>query len=85
VRRWLLVAGLGVAVLMGLFPPWLYTVDAPGFTSSDPAGYSFIAAPPSRRFSRPIDGVRFDVTRLLVQWTLVAGGLGATLLLVQRR
>jgi hypothetical protein len=58
--------GVGFIVLMGLIPPWQYQ-------SSNPAGYGLMFSPPPGVHS-------VDITRLLIQWALVAIVSGALIL-----
>ena len=77
-QRGMILAGIAVIVLMGLFPPWTYTFKASGIYSEESAGYSFIAFPPSRKRERPAHGVKIDMSRLLLQWgvTIASSGFG---------
>jgi len=63
---------------MGLFPPWKYTFNSSMGHSEEPAGYAFIAFPPSRRVNNAMNGVEIDATRLLIQWAMaiLASGFG---------
>ena len=45
-RRAILLTGIVLFVLMGMFPPWKETFQASGAFSENPKGYAFIAAPP---------------------------------------
>jgi hypothetical protein len=80
-QRIVILAGLGAIVLMGAFPPWVYTFlgDGGGF-SEESAGYHFVASPPGKQKPYPAFGVRLDVARLLVQWAIVAAITGIGLL-----
>ena len=80
----ILVAGLLVMVLMGLYPPWIYQ-DSSG--KQIPMGYSFIWAPPEEKIDKKgnIFGFKFDIEmstmrgnsldiwKLLVQEAMAAG------------
>jgi len=75
--------GIIVVVLMGLYPPWQYNghIVERNVNVVVPAGYSFIGDP---IYSAGIMefGASIDVTRLLIQWFMVAfitGGLIYTL------
>ena len=63
--------GIGLIAIMGIFPPWVYTVDARSIHSRKPAGYQFIFDPPHPESTAPAYGVRVDTSRLLIQWTVV--------------
>ncbi len=68
-RRKILALGIGLVALMGLFPPWLEVVKTNRVERERPAGYSVIFSPP-----KPTGGwwVKIDVSRLTVQWVVVA-------------
>lgn len=72
---------VAIIILMGLFPPWTYTLHTSRIQRERPAGYSLIFSPPEPERDAPAFGVRIDVTRLTIQWLLVmfAGGLGVLL------
>lgn len=68
-------------ILMGLFPPWLYTVSASGgIYNEKPASYALIFNPPAPKVDTPIHGVKLDFQKLLLQWFLVL--LASAVLLV---
>jgi len=77
-----LLAGAFVFVLMGAIPPWTYTFKFEGTYSEVPAGYALIIDPPSPRVDNGSNGVKLDISRLLVQWFVVGAttGLGIILL-----
>ena len=81
-RRMLAIAALSAIVLLGVFPPWTHTFKYQSADSKRPAGYAFILTPPPSKVDAPVHGVVLDVTRLLVQWTIVLGlsGIGWLLL-----
>ncbi|MEE8262910.1 MAG: hypothetical protein V3R83_10650, partial [Gammaproteobacteria bacterium] len=64
--------GIGVFVLMGLFPPWVYRLDAKQYRVEKSAGYSLLISPPevptdrSGVFGEDLTTVKIDVTRLLI-------------------
>lgn len=74
-----LFACLSVAlfVLIGLFPPWKYTMHGGGFQSEKNAGYSFIATPPKPMYETAASGVSLDTTRLAIQWLLLGAACSA--------
>ena len=80
-QRKLIIVGIVVVVLMGLFPPWAYTYSYNTKYSKEPAGYGFILDPPMKKRFSPAHGIELDITRLSVQWiiTLLATGLGVFL------
>lgn len=64
-----------VLFLSVLFPPWIYTTSAPNApSSSDPAGYSFLALPPLHEESprnqkhQHFHGVEIDYRGLMLSW-----------------
>ena len=70
IQRRIILVGILMIILMGLFPPWKYTFQSSISHSEEPAGYRFIASPPSRRVSNSMHGVKIDATRLLIQWAM---------------
>ena len=60
-----------IFILMGLFPPWSYTVGAT-VHSEKPAGYALIIAPPEPESKAAAFGVKLDFSRLIVQWMVLA-------------
>jgi hypothetical protein len=69
-QRVIILAGIAIIALMGLFPPWTYTLKATMTYSEEPAGYGFIASPPRRKGDSLMHGVKIDSSRLLIQWTV---------------
>lgn len=69
--------GLFVFVMFGLFPPWLYTFAYPGGHSERDAGYRFILRPPAPANTSPVHGVRLDVARLGTEWLSIVAATGA--------
>ena len=70
--RWVIIVGVIVFLLMGLFPPW-YVGKGGDYISY--VGYALIFSPP------PNDNILFpssiDTTRLAVQWlTVVVATVG---------
>lgn len=77
-HRRIVILGVVLFVLMGLFPPWIYIAAIPrGGPVEKPAGYYLLFDPPAPEKSGPIWGVRVDVVRLLVQWAVVGAFTGA--------
>jgi hypothetical protein len=68
--------GIGVIVLMGLFPPWFFAVDAYGAKMKKNKGYIFILTPPPHEFeltNRPVSVMSsIDFSRLCLQGAMVA-------------
>lgn len=82
--------GVGLMVLMGLFPPWLvYTyrtgndMPMPGMPLSS-YGYAFLFNPPWTLGSRPGQYAFVDLSRLIVQWVVVASVTVALVLTLNR-
>lgn len=67
-------------LLMGVFPPWIETVDHRYGKTERPAGYALIFDPPHPSFSSRLAGVRLDLARLLLQWAILSIGSGVILL-----
>jgi hypothetical protein len=77
-QRAIILAGIAVFVLMGVFPPWTcrpFRVAA----YAEPCGYRFIASSPSG------DGVKIDTSRLFIQWAVTIAATGFGVLLVTNR
>ena len=65
--------GIILVALMCLFPPWLYTLQAPNMGQvTNPAGYAFVFAPPERVVDASAFGIRVDTDRLLIQLLAVS-------------
>lgn len=75
-QRGIVVIGVVLFVLMGLFPPWTYTRYAQSIHSEKPAGYALIISPPGPEKDAPAFGVKIDVSRLIVQWLVLAAATG---------
>ena len=85
-QRKVILVGIAIVVLMGLFPPWKHTFRSTMTNSEEPAGYSFIATPPNRRQGGFMHGVEIDLSRLLIQLavTIAAAGFGVLVTAKQR-
>jgi hypothetical protein len=74
-QKKVIMAGLVVIVLMGLFPPWVHTVHVKEIKIDRAGSYGFLFSPPvPAHKTLPLEnfwGVRLDVSRLLIQWILV--------------
>ena len=85
-NRIILVVGVTIIVLMGIFPPWAETIRRNGeiITSGNSIGYSFLFDPP--RSTKPYVGsVNLDWSRLGLQWALVAIAFGCAAWAVKTR
>ncbi|MFI5364967.1 MAG: hypothetical protein ACHQ4J_05025 [Candidatus Binatia bacterium] len=75
-QRRLILFGIVVMVLMGLFPPWTKSVHVRQVHFQRPAGYALIFEPPEPQGSESLE---IDFVRLLIQWIgialLVGGGI----------
>lgn len=64
-----------IAVLNGLFPPWVHTFDIQATHSHRNAGYHFILTPPEPLKdydkNRMAHGVKIDSSRLTTQWIII--------------
>lgn len=83
-QRIILIIGVLLFALMGLFPPWINTLYGE-IHQVLPAGYAFIASPPNPKF---LDGgVSLDISRLVVQWfiLIVVTGFGLVVTKTERK
>jgi hypothetical protein len=64
--------GLIIILLMGIFPPWTYTLNTDKVNSESPAGYALIFSPPETQYKASAAfGIKIDITRLIIQWVVV--------------
>lgn len=83
----IIIIGLGIILLMGLIPPWKCAFSVARLSRLErPAGYGFIFYPPSpvkvaksgefgssaSKSDPSYWSVRLDVTRLFIQWAVIA-------------
>lgn len=78
-QKLVLMVGICLITLMGLYPPWVRTflVGQQRMRAESPVGYASIFEPPEVRDHRVV-GIHIDFSRLLIQWAAVAtlfGGL----------
>ncbi len=80
-QKKIIIAGVVVIILMGVFPPWTYTFKYKTAYSNEPAGYGFIIVPPEKKNKGMTYGIELDITRLSIQWViaLLSTGLGVFL------
>ncbi len=64
-QRVILIVGLLVTAVCGLFPPWVAPDSVRNADVYENAGYSFILKPPE-------GAIRLDYQRLLIQWASVS-------------
>ena len=81
-QRKILIAGIVIIFLMGLFPPWLYTFKRDSIYSENSAGYHFIIDGPKPK-SLPY-GIKIDFSRLFLQCLLVIVATGLGIFLFKR-
>ena len=82
-QRTVLIAGIAVFILMGLFPPWTLTVENDMFKAERPGHYGFIAVPPAPPNDRL--GLKLNFSRLAVQWIMVVMATGVGVFLTSNR
>lgn len=82
-QRKILIVGVVLFILIGVFPPWIYTLDARSVSSQKPAGYFLIIEPPEPERSGVAYGVEVDINRLIIQWLVAAAATGLGFFLAQ--
>lgn len=79
-QRQILIVGIVLFVLIGLFPPWVRTLSRPGAPKAYMSvHHKFILAPPG--YDSSYNGVQVDVTRLVVEWLTIVVITGAWVML----
>jgi len=84
-QKFILLCGILMVVLCGLFPPWQYTADrngAYGYHSRNPAGYQLLFSPPTNPDRSVGHGVQIDFGRLFLEWAAMAAVTGMVWVLV---
>jgi hypothetical protein len=82
-QKSVLLLGLFVIVLMGLFPPWDFGFEGSVVIRSGP--YAFIFSPPTYK-PHGIEGIpRINTFRLLVQWGVTVVFISGLLLFPDHR
>jgi hypothetical protein len=84
-QRVIILSGMAVIVLMGLYPPWTYTFKSSITYSEQPAGYGFIASPPRTIADSLMHGAKMDMSRLLIQWAVTIAASCAGVLVTAKR
>lgn len=84
-QRIIIIVGFVLFILMGLFPPWIHTLHFKSIYREKPAGYALIISPPKPERNTPVFGVKIDIARLFVQWSVVAAATGLGLLLARSK
>jgi hypothetical protein len=85
-QKQILIAGVLIFILMGIFPPWLQTIDTRGEYGrhgSKSVGYAFIMSPPTN--DSWVLTTHLDISRLLVQWVLVFVATGTGMFLTSAK
>lgn len=67
---------------MGIFPPWTDSFHYEQLHSQGAAGYSFIFDPPRAQL---LHSITIDVSRLFVQWVVVALTVGCGFLYLKEQ
>jgi hypothetical protein len=78
-RKKILFVAAILFMLIGLCPPWIYTFNAQNLVREKPAGYALIVSPPPPETNYPTQGVKVDLSRLIIQWLVL--GVGTALAL----
>jgi hypothetical protein len=84
-KRPIITIGIIVFIIMGLFPPWKYTLNAQGIHIEKPAGYALIIYPPKPEIIAEAYGVRVDISRLVIQWIILAVATGGALFITNKQ
>ncbi len=69
----ILIMFILTAIILGLFPPWIYIFDGEGISSEKPAGYIFLFISPPAESRNPRYGISIDYGRLFLQWAILFG------------
>jgi uncharacterized membrane protein SpoIIM required for sporulation len=72
----IITVGITLFILMGLFPPWKYTLSAPSLYRERPAGYALIFFSPKPEKNAEAYGVKIDISRLVIQWIVLIAVIG---------
>ena len=75
------IVGVVIILLMGAFPPWKHTFKASTTYSETDAGYSLILSPPPAKGQSYRQGIKIDITRLIIQWAITIIATAAGILL----
>lgn len=68
----ILLVGLFIFALMGLFPPWNFRFEG-SVVVNRPGPYAFIFSPPTYQPYGVEGAPHIDTSRLMVQWAIVVG------------
>lgn len=88
----ILLAGIGLTVLAGLFPPWRFVLDTAQFRDSRPAGHAW-SAPDFVKTSENkmlnnyphLVQTRIDLEALAVEWIMIVLVVCGLLLIFKER
>ena len=72
----IVIIGVVLFVLIGLMPPWTYTLDLQSIHRETPAGYAWIFSSPVPEQDTLTFGIKIDSTRPVVQWLVLAAATG---------
>ena len=81
-QRKIISIGAFVLIVCCLFPPWVYTVKHRDIYSEESAGYSLILSPPEKKGDSAANGVKLDVTRILLQIFMISVATSVSVLLL---
>lgn len=84
-QRKVLIVGLVALLIMGVFPPWMYTFDFRSISNDIPVGYRIITSPPEPISKMRGNGVKIDISRLIIQWLTVSASTGLGILLLSNK
>lgn len=83
-QRIVIAIGVVIILIMGLFPPWVATLDRNH--REYPGDYGLIFSPPDVTDVESGYGVHLDISRLIVQWvTVILVVAGIVLILRDKR
>lgn len=80
----ILIAAI-VILLMGIFPPLIYTFKIDGKYGEKPAGYAFVLMTPPPEGRGITVSVKLNISRLLIQWLVVAAAGAGIAFLIKGR
>lgn len=84
-QRKVVIVGIVLFILMGLFPPWTYTLSAHSIKREKPAGYALIISSPEPEKNSMVFGVKIDVPRLIIQWIVLVATTSFGVLIANQR
>ena len=81
VQKKILIAGIVIILVCCLFPPWVRTYKAESTYSERSAGYALIISPPQPPGIFGSFGIKFDISRSLLQLFIVSIATGTGVLI----